>query len=537
MEGLGTMRGKDRYHKPVVQTFNDYCRKCDSLIDRGLYDNAQKLARQAMTLFPDAIRPYEHLGLAVTLQGQDNQAEIAAWRACIDRFRDRARPNWFIKLQVALERGQEDVWQGSSPQRTNSELEALYAEAREIWPQSWESLAEDDAESARRRELSLTVGAWIAFGRANAAMKFEIDDQALKAWEVYFDAYPDRATLPAYFSYIVALDSCAPPDEERRSEALIKKALSLWPLDLLKQPAEDRQAQFERRQAAMLCLFIGRRLLSKNQIAEAKSLFARIPADLREAQVAEQLGQISESLTMLTAYQDLFGQEIDFSNRRSILPWRCPKPSRKVIFVFGGAQADNLNLAMSNIHLALRDRGCHLVYLADQNGSFYLTGGDWGDPEELCRKLKAVASFLGADQLYTLGNSSGGYAAIRYGVELQVQAILAFSPVTLPLTTAIGPSRLSLKKLQRSQRQLRINLDDFLAQNPALPRTRIAYGEDCTADRTAAQWLEEKDAVQVETAPGFTSHGALRWFIANDRFVPLLEELVGDTSLQGQALS
>lgn len=100
-----------------------------------------------------------------------------------------------------------------------------------------------------------------------------------------------------------------------------------------------------------------------------------------------------------------------------------------VALVFSGA-GDRAFLSIDVIHRILRKTGVSLVYLRDLNRSLFL-GGIVGVADDFAGTTAAFRSMkdrCGARRLVVIGHCAGAPAALRFGLALEAEAVLAISP-------------------------------------------------------------------------------------------------------------
>lgn len=202
--------------------------------------------------------------------------------------------------------------------------------------------------------------------------------------------------------------------------------------------------------------------------------------------------------------------------------------SDRVVFVFAGA--DQAPFAHVVVQSWLRRRRCHAVYVRDPRSQFSITGlpGLAPDLDGCIAGLRRLADGLGATRRYCLGYSANGYSALRYGVGMACEAVLAFSPVTtLDLKPDVRNRFPMIRRLHQENPQL---VDDVLpyyrrAENP--PRLTIVYGAENRSDRWAAQRMAVLPGVRLVPVPGLADHDSMGVCMVSRRFGPLLDEMFG----------
>lgn len=202
--------------------------------------------------------------------------------------------------------------------------------------------------------------------------------------------------------------------------------------------------------------------------------------------------------------------------------------SDSVVFVFAGA--DQAPFAHVVVQSWLRRRHCHAVYVRDPRSQFSITGlpGLAPDLAGCIAGLRRIADGLGATRRYCLGYSANGYSALRYGVGLAAEAVLAFSPVTtLDLKPDVRQRFPMIHRLHQENPHL---VDDVLphyrqAERP--PRLIIVYGAENRSDRWAAQRMAVLPGVRLVPVPGLADHDSMGVCMVSRRFGPLLDEMFG----------
>ncbi|MGO1121238.1 alpha/beta fold hydrolase [Rhodovibrionaceae bacterium A322] len=493
-----------------------------SLLEAGQPEQALVLAEEARSGWPDALLPRLAVARCLTALNQDHQAEIDAWRYCIDNFPDQVQTNWFDRLRAAVEKQLGDFWYQKDPAAAIAEIERIHAQARCVWPEDWCDQPDGTEAENHKRDQALKVSEWIALARARISLRLEKDPQLLPLWEDYFSRFQDQAPLWAYLAYLDVIRRCDTENSSERTRVLIEQAEQRWPEKLMHEAESETNPAAQREQSAMLRLGLAKWFLTIRQTEDAKQMLDKIPRDLPQNRVKQEMAQVAESFSMLTTYNDLVGPDPGNTEISTIQPWFCSTETDTVIFVFNGG-GEQVTLALSALHLELRKLGRHLVYISDLNESFYLTGRDWRDPDELCQKLHALAAELGADRYYMLGFSSGGYGALRYGAAMNAEAVLALSPVTVPEKLNSAWIREPLLDLRGSKADFVPDLDEYLASLPVVPRCTIWYGADCEKDKVAAEALAGFPTVELAPIDGLATHSSLNWFIRKRQLGRLLE--------------
>ncbi|ROP84438.1 hypothetical protein EDC65_3790 [Stella humosa] len=200
--------------------------------------------------------------------------------------------------------------------------------------------------------------------------------------------------------------------------------------------------------------------------------------------------------------------------------------SDRVVFVFAGA--DEAPFAHVVVQTWLRRQGCHAVHVRDPRSQFSITGlpGLAPDLAGCIAGLRALADRLGATRRFCIGYSANGFSALRYGIGLEAEAVLAFSPVT---TLGIDPKdRDRFPMIRRLHAENPHLVEDVLPLYRAAarpPRVTIVFGQQNRGDRWAATRMAVVPGIRLIPVPGLTDHDSLGVTMVSRRFGPLLDDM------------
>jgi pimeloyl-ACP methyl ester carboxylesterase len=202
---------------------------------------------------------------------------------------------------------------------------------------------------------------------------------------------------------------------------------------------------------------------------------------------------------------------------------RAPAGASRVLVAFGGF-TETFWLAPPFLQLA----DCHVIVLRDSRRMFHLAGVDGlGEAYAACvDALRQLAAELGADRLFLAGSSAGGYAALRYALDLEVRGVLAISPVT---QLNAGEKELAqypaLRPIARTAPEMMQDIIPLYqrAQNP--PKVIIAWGERHPLDNWQATRMQVLPNVALEPV-GVAEHPVWIPLQARGQLAPLLQRLL-----------
>jgi pimeloyl-ACP methyl ester carboxylesterase len=235
---------------------------------------------------------------------------------------------------------------------------------------------------------------------------------------------------------------------------------------------------------------------------------------------------MAKSFSMRHLYRELSeSSPPSFVRDDSLMIWENESGSDKVIFVFGGGGLLAF-LMFAELHVSLKEMGCHIVYLLDRHSGFFMKSKRWPTPAILLSELKGVADRLGVKKIYAMGSSSGGYAALRYGADLGAIRVLTFNPLVTPATTSVSTTQRFFKNISEQDAVFIANIDDYYRSNTRQPNVDIVYGAGSDPDRIAAEALAEFESVQLHPLDGCNNHAALTWVNANGDLQPYLDNFL-----------
>lgn len=212
--------------------------------------------------------------------------------------------------------------------------------------------------------------------------------------------------------------------------------------------------------------------------------------------------------------------------------WMVPNGSRKTLVVFTG-RAKRLTVSVYLMQRILEPFQVNVLYLFDPWDAFYLAGigGSWAGFDATVGLVRRLCDGLDTGTLYCLGQSSGGYGALRYGLELGAQAVLAFSPMIRQVARprsleriraaagdaitpdALTPDAVDLRRLYQGR--------------PATPRTTIVCGAENIGDMRSAAELSDLPGVAHRPVPGVADHAVITTLLRAGTLRPTIAEFLG----------
>jgi esterase/lipase len=102
--------------------------------------------------------------------------------------------------------------------------------------------------------------------------------------------------------------------------------------------------------------------------------------------------------------------------------------SDRLVITFGGIR-EGIGMPIFEFKKILSNYNCHQIFIKDSKQSWYQSGIE-GYPTINSLKIKLGELIEDYNDVIFIGNSMGGYAAIMFGVLLNVDNVIAFSPQT-----------------------------------------------------------------------------------------------------------
>ncbi|MGH7077720.1 MAG: alpha/beta fold hydrolase [Acetobacteraceae bacterium] len=217
-------------------------------------------------------------------------------------------------------------------------------------------------------------------------------------------------------------------------------------------------------------------------------------------------------------------QPISIRLPTDVMIFRVPG-ARRVLISMGGA---NSAFWMPTAFFEFADT--HVVAFRDTRRLFHLAGvkglgADYAGSVDGLRKLIKGLGVI--NKVVMAGCSSGGYAALRYALDLDVRGVLAISA---PSRINADESELerypALRKIARTRPEMMEDLLPLYRRHPTPPSVIMAWGSKNPLDTEQALRMKGLPNVTLEPVPGIAAHASWLKLIADQQFEPLLARLL-----------
>jgi tetratricopeptide (TPR) repeat protein len=225
--------------------------------------------------------------------------------------------------------------------------------------------------------------------------------------------------------------------------------------------------------------------------------------------------------------------------QRDLLLAEVPKTETAVLIFTGANDAVSIPLPIFDRYLATLDFTA--IYLKDFRRLRYLLGIQSlsSDYPGTIAELRDMLGRLGVKRVCTMGNCEGGFAAIRYGVELGADRIVTFGAPTF------SPPD-SMARIERGRNFMRKRLDTqvpsemtdirpFLEARQHGAQIECFFEEENPGDRIHALRLSGLPGVRLRPQPGLNHRMVRRLILSNEDFSGMLANLLGVKSVRAKS--
>ncbi len=238
---------------------------------------------------------------------------------------------------------------------------------------------------------------------------------------------------------------------------------------------------------------------------------------------AQSMLQLAESMP-----PEIPGAPTFADDRRSDLQVVPREGAGTVILVFCGRR-NQPHMPLPMFQRWIGRLGASVVYLRDFQDDHYLGGvASCGSVDATLERLQRIIGQLRAEQVLCLGNCSGGYAALRYGVALGAERVFAFgSPINMePEFNAYLNRAKTAQRLAAEFPDAVLDLREVYLHADHRPETALFYGDKCWDDRIHCEHMSGLPGVRLEPVRGYSGHGVVPKLIRREQFDDVLSSFI-----------
>jgi hypothetical protein len=214
-------------------------------------------------------------------------------------------------------------------------------------------------------------------------------------------------------------------------------------------------------------------------------------------------------------------------DRRSDLQVAARPGAKTVVMVFCGRR-HQLNMPLWLFQRWMTTCEVSVVYLRDFAETMYLGGvRSCGSYEATVRRLGRIVEEVKGDRIVCLGNSSGGYGAMRYGLELGAERVFGFGAavnMTPAFNTFLNRNE-AAQRLAADFPEATLDLRELYLAAARRPETELFYGAKAWDDRIHAEHMAGVPGAALRPIPDYDGHGVLPELIRRGQFDQLLRGL------------
>lgn len=201
-----------------------------------------------------------------------------------------------------------------------------------------------------------------------------------------------------------------------------------------------------------------------------------------------------------------------------------------VMLVFTGL-ANRAGISVRLLDAYLATLNVSVIYLRDNTRLLFNDGIESVSDtyEGTLEIIKQRIKELGAKKIICFGNSGGGFAAIRYGIDLNAEKIIGINGVTnvcRDFMIADGRAKIVINRMQKYPEKYK-NLRLYIEENPEYTGTiTMYYSELVGHDKLQTLNLEGVEGVELRPIVGNGSHDLLGDLEGKGQLMEFLSEMI-----------
>ena len=198
------------------------------------------------------------------------------------------------------------------------------------------------------------------------------------------------------------------------------------------------------------------------------------------------------------------------------------------LFAFTGRYG-GLGMPLPILHRWFGQANAHVVYVRDPSDRTYNEGIPSLAPNRAGTivALRAIVDQLGSEYVAFYANSTGGYGALLYALELPAAAVLAFGAVT-EISLAMLQTRIGDRKAWSALPAL-APMYRAASRRPAV---HLVYGSSNREDAASALGFDGIPGVTLDAVPSCSGHDSAVHVLGEGRMGELLSKLLGRSTTE-----
>ena len=202
---------------------------------------------------------------------------------------------------------------------------------------------------------------------------------------------------------------------------------------------------------------------------------------------------------------------------------------RSALLVFGGLR-ELVGAALPKFDEVLRAERINTLYLSDPRRLLLLGGLEtFGDYRQSLDGLRNLLGRWGVEEIFCLGVSAGGYAAMAYGVDLGARRVLTMAAPT----TLVGPvmqldrrAGILHDRIMAAIKDRDLDLRNVMLAASDPPEIINYYAEDSPEDVAHAEHLRGLPNVRLKALSGEIGHGVAGYINSIGEYPRVIAELL-----------
>jgi tetratricopeptide (TPR) repeat protein len=245
-------------------------------------------------------------------------------------------------------------------------------------------------------------------------------------------------------------------------------------------------------------------------------LEARFPAARQLLLAVRQIDRMGAARPLPASSPDFDPAESQLESLLGFLEMPVPG-SDTILIVFGGTN-NRVWITFSLLHRILRKTGVTVIYCRDLQRVWYASGivGLGHDFQSTVGGFQALVARYGATRVLTLGNCIGCLGALRYGLSLRAQGVLALSP------------KLRFKPTRQPRPVEDRNIHREYLEVSSRPNVALIFGARCVGDAYNANVMSDVPGVTLAGIPDSSDTDSVKDLLVRGLFEPLLQDFVAN---------